>query len=147
MQTFLAYPDFLESAKVLDKKRCWKQVIEASQIIDVLEGRKTGWANHPAVKMWVGHTDALKIYFNVFLQVCKDVHNINTRYREFEIPDNVTYTLPWWVGNDKFHRSMRSRLIEKDPDFYGPKFPRDIGYNGGKYWWPNMDGSKTFKII
>lgn len=29
MQTFLPFPDFLESAKALDKKRCWKQVVEA----------------------------------------------------------------------------------------------------------------------
>ncbi len=51
MQTFLPYESFDESTMVLDKKRCWKQVVEAAQIIDVLEGRRTGWANHPAVKM------------------------------------------------------------------------------------------------
>ena len=66
MQTFLPYENFLESAKVLDKKRCWKQVVEANQIIEA---------------------------------------------------------------------------------FYLPKFPGDKGFNNGKYFWPLMDGSNTFKII
>ena len=37
MTTFLPYPDFLQSAQVLDKKRCWKQFVEAKQITDTLE--------------------------------------------------------------------------------------------------------------
>lgn len=150
MQTFLPYADFMQSAKILDKRRCWKQVVEAKQIIDILEGKTTAWQNHPAVKMWVGHTDALKEYFDAFLMVCVNQHKINTKYvaltqdytqNDF---DNIIY--PWWLGNEDFHRAMRARLIEKDESFYLPLFPKDKGFNNGKYFWPDME-TKTFKTI
>lgn len=140
---------------VLDKKRCWKQVVETAQIINVLEGRKTGWANHPAVKMWVGHVDLLKVYFDSFLLIAKEKHGINTKYEYYEKTKvswslnklKKKYELPWWLRNKKFHRAMRARLIEKDESFYLSKFPKDKGFNDSKYFWPVMDGSKTFKII
>lgn len=148
MQTFLPYPEFSQSAEVLDKKRCWKQVVEAKQIISVLEGTSTAWRNHPAVKMWEGRVFCLKCYFNEFLYVSIKKHKINTTMSFFpncfkwEEPDE-----PWWLGNENFHRAMRSRLIEKDEAFYLPLFPDDKGFNDGKYFWPVMDGTKTFKII
>ncbi len=153
MQTFLPYPDFHDSAVVIDKKRCWKQVVEAAQILDVLEGRKNGWANHPAVKMWIGYNNVLRGYFNVFLHVSKTLHGINTKYTQLSPyrtgfnpdKDNHDY-YPWWLGNKDFHRAMRARLIEKDEEFYLPKFPDDKGFNGGKYFWPDME-TQTFKII
>ncbi|MFA5934936.1 MAG: MSMEG_6728 family protein [Candidatus Paceibacterota bacterium] len=146
MQTFLPYTDFTESAKVLDKKRCWKQVVEAHQIINCLEsGLIIGWKNHPAVKMWEGHTDVLKAYFNIFLYVCIHKYSINTKYSFISNMNTFTAThvLPWWLGNKNFHRAMRARLIEKDREFYLPLFPNDEGYNDGKYWWPVME-TKNF---
>jgi hypothetical protein len=171
MQTFLPYSDFLLSAKVLDKKRCWKQVVEAKQIIDTLIGlqnpeikelnitlqrKQFPWMNHPAVKMWKGHIPELKFYFNGFLISAIKNHKINTKYepylnwKEFIprglIHDPITLEMPWWLGNEDFHRAMRARLIEKDRNFYLPFFPNDEGFNDGKYLWPNMK-TKTFKII
>lgn len=150
MQTFLPYPDFIQSAKVLDKKRCWKQVVEAKQIINILSHLsecpkdKVPWQNHPAVKMWEGHISVLKCYFDQFLWECIHIHGINTKYDFYHLEG--TFDTPWWLGNEDFHRAMRARLIEKDRDFYLPKFPNDAGFNGGKYLWPVME-TKTFKII
>jgi hypothetical protein len=62
MQTFLPYPSFSESAKVLDNKRLGKQRVEAYQILRVLCGESTGWQHHPAVKMWKGFEWALWSY-------------------------------------------------------------------------------------
>ena len=164
MQTFLPYADFKRSAEVLDKRRCWKQVIEAGQILDCLEGKKVGWKNHPAVKMWVGYEGLLAHYHNVFLEHCLAVHKINTvlRYRycpySYGVESKTGNRLvdgerasweqdkPFWLGQEPFHRAMRSRLVEKDPGFYGPKFLEDKGYNGGKYWWPVME-DKTFRVV
>lgn len=147
MQTFLPYPDFQKSAEVLDKKRCWKQVVEAKQIINVLEGKMEAWKNHPAVKMWKGHEELLKCYYNVFLKFCIIKHNINAKLTSLEFDvDSEKFYVPWWMCNDNFHRAMRARLIEKDRDFYFPKFPNDEGFNGGKYLWPDMN-TKTFRII
>jgi hypothetical protein len=146
MQTFLPYKSFEESANVLDKKRCWKQVVETAQIISVLEGKTTAWQNHPAVQMWVWYTPALKYYFNCFLEVCLLKHKINTKYEMFDLPKIIRF--PWWLGNGVFHRAMRARLIEKDESFYLPLFPNDKDFNDGKYAWPVSDGKiKKFKII
>lgn len=152
MQTFLPYPDFLKSAQVLDKKRCWKQVVEAKQIISILSHLEecpkdtVPWKNHPAVKMWEGHKQLLKIYFSIFLIMCTDKHIINTKYTPYTLRLNEKVKKPFWLDNEDFHRAMRSRLIEKDRDFYLPLFPNDEGFNDGKYLWPNME-TKTFKII
>lgn len=144
MQTFLPYSDFEESAQVLDKKRCWKQVVETAQILDVLQGRKISWANHPAVKMWVGYESALQLYFNSFWLVATQKHGIKTKYLPLFVPE--PHIMPWWLGDEDFHRAMRARLIEKDENFYGTLFPNDKGFNDGKYFWPDME-TKTFKII
>lgn len=145
MQTFLPYANFTQSAMSIDKKRCFKQVVEARQVLNVLEGASNGWKNHPAVKMWVGHTEALKTYFNEFLAVSIAKHKINTKYEPLEI-NYSELTYPWWLDNEEFHRAMRSRLIEKDYDFYSQLFPNDQGFNQGKYFWPVMQ-DRTFRVI
>jgi hypothetical protein len=150
MNTFLPYPDFLHSAKVIDKKRCWKQVVEAKQIISILSHLeecpkdKVPWGEHPAVKMWDYHISALKCYFDSFLWECLHIHGINTKYDYYNLEGTIA--LPWWFGNGDFHRAMRSRLIEKNREFYLPLFPEDKGFNNGKYLWPDMN-TKTFKTI
>jgi hypothetical protein len=147
MQTFLPYEEFHTSAMALDKRRCWKQVVEARQIVDVLEGKKVSWANHPAVKMWIGHELAMRQYFNEFLEVCKEKHDINTKYEKLYIGiPRYLIDYPWWLGDKNFHRAMRSRLIKKDRDFYLPLFPEDEGFNDGRYFWPVME-TKTFRMI
>jgi len=146
MQTFLPYADFFESVKVLDKKRCWKQVVEAKQIISCLCETQTRWINHPAVKMWVGYESLLKQYFNIFLKYCLEVHKINTKMQPYDIPLDDNQTIPFWLGNENFHRAMRSRLIAKDKNFYLPKFPKDENFNDSKYFWPVME-TQSFRII
>lgn len=150
MQTFLPHQSFIKSANVLDKKRCWKQVVEAKQILNVLEqiqtgNNKVGWSNHPAVKMWVNYDNALKLYYNTFLSIAISKHQIKTSMQQLDVVTNAII-MPWWMGNKEFHRAMRSRLIEKDMNFYLPKFQNDYKFNDGKYLWPNMV-NKTFYII
>lgn len=77
MQTFIpiATTDYLEIAKVLDNKRLFKQALEGWQILMVLEKldpegnfrEPKGWVNHPAVKMWRGHSPALYRYISAML--------------------------------------------------------------------------------
>ena len=35
----------------------------------------------------------------------------------------ATGDLPWWIGDDDFHRAHQSALVRKDPAHYGPLFP------------------------
>lgn len=133
MQTFLPYSSFEKSAFCLDKKRCWKQVVEAKQIINTLEGLSKGWRNHPATKMWVGHIPALKLYFNIFLGVCKVKHKINTHLEIYHV-DNLV-SLPSWIGNEEFHKSHQSNLLRKNFTYYS-KFNWSVPDNL-PYFWPS----------
>jgi len=105
---------------------------------------KRGWLNHPAVQMWAGYETSLANYYNVFLDHCLNEHRINTTMSKLR--PNQRELTPWWLGNEDFHRAMRSRLIVKDKTFYLSKFPDDEGFNEGMYWWPVMK-TKTFRII
>lgn len=132
MQTFLPVPNFTESALILDKKRCWKQVVEAKQILRCLYGQTDGWKNHPAVKMWKSYENSLCKYYNEFLIYCLEYHKINTSMCLIEIVTNIKD--PPWLGDNSFHSSHRSNLLRKDPKFYGrygwtelPTLP---------YFWP-----------
>ena len=72
MQTFLPYPSFRKSASVLDYRRLGKQRVEAKQIYDILtadwRNPKKGWANHPAVLMWKGYEEELKLYRVIMIE-------------------------------------------------------------------------------
>lgn len=145
MQTFLPWPNYIRSVQHLDNKRLGKQRVEAKQLINILEGKQAsaGWKNHPACKMWVGYTNSLKYYCNCCIDewISRGFKNTMQKY-------DVTHENedPWWVGNEDFHRAMRARLIEKDREFYLPKFPNDEGFNSAKYFWP-VNETKTFRII
>ncbi|MDD5590992.1 MAG: MSMEG_6728 family protein [Dehalococcoidales bacterium] len=125
MQTFLPYPEFDQSAAVLDRQRLGKQRVEAYQIIRAITFGG-GWANHPIVKMWLGFENALKLYSNAMVEEW-----IRRGYRNsLEIYDlndrEVVY--PWWLGIDDFHSSHRAALLAKDYDYYS------------KYGWREAPG-------
>jgi len=106
MQTFLPYPDFNKSARVLDDKRLGKQRVECLQILQTLakgpyqsretilgdwkscskdefdslpkiNTRRTPWYNHPAVRMWKGWECTLTEYAII---IC--THWVNRGYKD-----------------------------------------------------------------
>lgn len=129
MQTFLPYSDFRKSLSVLDYRRLGKQRVEASQIISVLEGRPTksgksykGWKNHPAVLMWKGYEDALKLYYNECVKEwVRRGYNNTMRLEDVQ----GTPEMPHWLGREDFHASHRSNLLRKDKDFYSRVFKEE----------------------
>jgi len=132
MQTFLPYPDFRDSAQILDYRRLGKQRLEAKQILNaLLPTSKSGWRNHPAVRMWEGYEDALRLYHDVMIEewILRGYNNNMPLYGIY--PDVF---LPDWIGDERLHASHRANLLRKDPIFYGkygwsedPEAP---------YWWP-----------
>lgn len=145
MQTFLPYPDFRASARVLDYKRLNKQHVEAFQIINILESKqknpnqKLAWSNHPAVLMWKDNIDALKMYAD-----CIKQEILNRGYKSEKIPfyGVCAAKLPEWFGLTCLHKSHRSNLARKDPKYY--KF-RDFGIVG--YYWPSGGKSENVQKI
>ena len=148
MQTFLPVADFAESARLLDNPRLGKQRVECLQVLRALELPDYGWANHPVVTMWRGHTAGLVVYSLAMVRVWRErgfADTTETLIAEFA-PEAATMTqaqaaeaglLPSWVGDEAVHRSHRSNLLAKDPEFYRPLFggePEDL-----PYLWPGAD--------
>ncbi len=127
MQTFLPYPSFRRSARVLDDKRLGKQRVEVFQILNALAGTSKGWQAHPVVAMWRGYEDVLVLYG---LQITREwtrrghADSCLAKILSFAPPDQRRpRTLPPWLGDPAFHLSHRSALMRKDPEHYGPLFP------------------------
>ena len=148
MQTFLPVADFTESARLLDNPRLGKQRVECLQVLRALELPDYGWANHPVVAMWRGHTAGLVVYSLAMVRVWRErgfADTTETLIAEFA-PDAAALTqaeaaaaglLPSWVGNEELHLSHRSNLLAKDPEFYRSRFPGDP--DDLPYTWPGAD--------
>ena len=156
MQTFLPFADFQKSVALLDKRRCWKQCVEARQILDVLLGNKIGWGNHPAVKMWASHPEGLMEYYNVAWTHSVNKHGvkakklqiINHAFNTHGIAICPSMHVPAWFGSEEFHQSHINNLARKAiaelntgrPELYDNMVaaglnPNDQDVNGA-YVWP-----------
>jgi len=150
VQTFLPHPDFERSARALDVKRLGKQRVECIQVVRGLTWEKYGWRNHPAVKMWRGHEEALGRYALTccevwtelgFADTCAstirtDLTNAGVVRIRTQAELEVAGAVPPWLGEERFHRSHQSSLVRKDPEFYTPRFPGvpdDLPYH-----WPTQ---------
>jgi hypothetical protein len=148
MQTFLPVADFTESARLLDNPRLGKQRVECLQVLRALELPDYGWANHPVVTMWRGHTAGLVVYSLAMVRVWRErgfADTTETLIAEFA-PDAAAMSqdeaaaaglLPSWVGDEELHLSHRSNLLAKDPGFYRARFPGDPA--DLPYKWPGSD--------
>lgn len=139
MQTFLPYADYGQSAASLDQKRLGKQRVEAYQVLLQLTGinmvdfptwePRVGRWNHPAMAMWAGHEVELVEY----IKACCDEWT-SRGYRdscraksefvlEIARDDSWSTERPAWIGIEEIHRTHRSNLLRKDPEFYLSRFP------------------------
>ena len=132
VQTFLPYPDFAASAAVLDSRRLGKQRVETLQILRALTRETYGWKHHPAVKMWRGFEPALVAYGLAICHEWTERGGADTCAVQIaeEGPPPDAQNVPTWVGDEDFHRSHRSALLRKDPEFYSQYFdePDDLPY-------------------
>jgi hypothetical protein len=142
MQTFLPYPSFERTARVLDLRRLGKQRVEALQVLRAQHIPNYGWRHHPVVKMWRGHDEALVSYG---VAICREWLRRGHRDTVLEqllalAPRGEVLSqaelrarglLPPWLGNRAFHRSHQSSLVRKAPDIYRavfPNVPEDLPY-------------------
>jgi len=130
MQTFLPYKDFDKSAAVLDSKRLNKQILECYQILKVLNSNdpKAGWRNHPAVKMWRGHENALFDYTLAMIReadrrgIKTDKNKENLMVLRVATIANWGNGLPAWFGDSSVMKRVttthRANLYRKDDAYY-----------------------------
>lgn len=137
MQTFLPYPDFAESARVLDNKRLGKQRVECLQILRALADPGYGWQNHPAVKMWRQSPSQLCLYAAAVILEWRKRGFKDTCLEKIKTIQHAkdwycyTTTCVIWFGDPKFHASHRSNLLRKNPEWYGQfgwSEPNDLPY-------------------
>jgi pyrimidine dimer DNA glycosylase len=148
VQTFLPYPDFERSARVLDAKRLGKQRVETIQVVRALTRPTYGWANHPAVLMWKGYEEALGRYgltcCEVWIQrgfgdtcaatIAADLRKAGVTTIRTQAELTEAGALPPWLGEEPVHVSHQSALVRKDPEHYRPLFP-DVP-DDLPYAWP-----------
>lgn len=194
VNTFILCSDLRESFKLLDNRRLGKQRVEAKQIIDVLllydqinndcttqeqlidlaksnilfENVK-GWKNHPATKMWIGHTNALKAYFNLCVKewISRGKNNTMQLYdineNEFSCYEYIVQSqadsgdlcgafveaesknkFPRFVSFPPLHLSHKASLKMKDAAFYSAF---DVGVYANKgYFWPCNHSPEVYNI-
>ncbi|WP_188987511.1 MSMEG_6728 family protein [Saccharopolyspora thermophila] len=155
MQTFLPYPGFAETARVLDSRRLGKQRVEALQILRALTVPGHGWRHHPVTAMWAGYEEALACYglaiCGVWVGTGRRDTCAATLRRDLEAATGVAHVrsqrdlaargeLPPWLGDPAFHRSHQSALLRKDRAHYTVFFdgvPDDL-----PYVWPVSDRAR-----
>jgi hypothetical protein len=137
VNTFIPVDNFEEIAKILDNKRLGKQRVEAMQIINILSGKSksAAWKNHTAVKMWEGHVDALKVYYNAIVKEWIR-RGFNNTMKLYKVKKNVV--LPWFVTNKIVNLSHQANLLRKDKAYYSKFFKKvPAKYIKYTYIWPS----------
>ena len=114
MQIFLPYKEPLETAKCLDKRRLWKQILEATQVYNLINGTaiKKAWINHPVVKMYKSHPLFLKYYI-----LCLTEYRNGNMENAYKMNDLAIQNIPNFI-NDDFCNQHKRRLYTKDSEKY-----------------------------
>jgi hypothetical protein len=145
MQTFLPFPDFEQTAALLDPRRLGKQRVEVLQICNALHRTSGGWVNHPVTRMWRGYEPALVAYgLAIVREWTRDGHADTVRDKLLPHlhgePERTQQQLteqamlPPWLGREDLHRAYRSALVRKMPEYYRPLFPDAV--DDLEYVWP-----------
>lgn len=130
MQVFVPYADPYQTAECLDRQRRLKQLTEAVQILDAIDGKSAGWRNHPATKMYAPYREWLFRY--------KECFN--------EWLSGNTVKAKWWSNHanllrppfmtDEFCDQHKRRLFTKAPELY----PQFCPYGESDENWYFVDG-------
>lgn len=139
MKILVLDPDFGKSALLMDnKRRVWNYCIVIKKMLEIFDTQKNNdFESVPNYRMWQPYQDAMKVCFNAYLQVCKEIHHFNSKYQYYtDFPDNIKYPLL----TDITFKSHQAFLLELDSELYTPKFGDSKGFNGGKLIWEYLKG-------
>ena len=109
-------------------KLCTEEQKKLYKLVD----KKMPWWTHVATLSWVGNLEALKYYYNTILQEWIN-RGYNNTMQAF--PINGPIVLPAWFGDHRIHQSHRSKLYQKDPEYYSI-FKEDFTPATADYVWP-----------
>lgn len=138
MQVFIIGSPY-ETAKVLDKKRLNKQIIECKQILNAIEGKNYAWKNHPCTIQYRNNTSWLNYYLECLINYQKaNSGKLNPSYafKCLELAYTLSSFCDWLRPN--FHTSeyfdnMKRRLYTKDHNHY--KQFESLGESYENWYW------------
>lgn len=88
----------------------------------------------PALKMWIGYVEELKLYFNCIVKEWKSRGYKNNL--PLEIVDESSLRIPPFLQNEDFIKIQRQNLIRKDKNYYGEIW-KDLEETEGYLWYHN----------
>lgn len=121
MQVFVPYTTYIQSVACLDNARLNKQILEATQLLDIMfdiptkTGKpRTGWLNHPALIAWKNNPGALIEYTQIAISEAA-LRGFNTAVAVAKVNSypSADKTRPVWWGDEKVHKSHQARLLQK----------------------------------
>ena len=128
MQVFIIGTVY-ETAKALDPKRLWKQILECDQIIAAIEGN-AAWSNHPVVLMYRNHVDYLKLY-----RITLGLLRSGMFEEAMKNSEAAELLKPEFIGS-YLTDQMKRRLYTKDKNYYSQW--SDLGESDINYYF--VDG-------
>lgn len=120
MQTYLPYPDFDRSARVLDATRLRVQRLDAYELHSLLTGVKRWRTADRAAKLWRGYELQLARYGLAISLECER-RGFSDTFAEWFMFRAISPTkppLPPWFGDPAFHAAHRAALLRQDPIYY-----------------------------
>jgi Pyrimidine dimer DNA glycosylase len=121
MQVFVPCSNYAESVKALDASRINKQILEATQLLDIMFNVPTksgkprkGWLNHPALIAWQKNPGALIRYtWECVNESERRGYKTSTYVEKLNSYPSCDSAPPIWFGNEQVHSSHRARLLQK----------------------------------
>jgi hypothetical protein len=171
VNTFVLTSDKETLFTYLDDKRTGKQRLEAAQIIRILEKYdeteklEGAYSKHPAVLMWLGYTNALKVYFNLCVKEWIS-RGFNNSYKFYDLDEDDyrivqcefdgetcvfaeefdEFCFPPWFSFPPFILSHRAALLRKNPSHYDDFNTDEIKeYYDKGYLWPHKQPEEMYE--
>ena len=133
MQLYLPYPDFEKSVQCLTTNHL-NRVRTNCQLMAKAFLEPSRWCYHPSFKAWKPYYKAFQYYHDCVVKEWIG-RGFNTKAVLFGAPKPERKDMPWFIGNDRYHSSMRSNLIRLNFTYK----ERCEWVEDGKqpYLWPN----------
>lgn len=138
---------FHKSLVLIDDARLSKQRQDVLRILRGIMGEEPWHISHAG---WEGYEYTLGVFGMSACSVWQNQrgHRDSIAFQLHEILEGVPHDLvqPPWIGDLNFHRSHRSYLVRRMPEFYAEKFPNNP--EGMPLLWPqNCDAdSRGYRL-
>ena len=148
-QTFLPYPNFKKTARVLDNKRLNSTINEGYEAYCYNLGNPSNRPlrhphGHCVNRLWKGYEHTLRRYLTTLKKeaISRGLKPMNTEWFISLEPEHNKQ--PPWLGINIFHTLYKRHLLYKDPLYYTKYFKRQYPTLG--YIAPSKENPTQYKV-